>query len=90
MTESDKLRTTLANERTVLAYVRTALSAWIFGMAAIKFFWENFFIVSVGWGVAVGGLVILLWGLYQTRKRHHMIYQNKIQTESIEKPILTT
>jgi len=42
MDDSDQLRTVLANERTLLAYIRTALSAWIFGMAAVKFFSDNF------------------------------------------------
>lgn len=67
MTDSDKLRTALANERTWLAYIRTAFSAWIFGMAALKFFADNFWMVCLGWLAAAGGVVILGWGFYHSR-----------------------
>ena len=77
MTDSDKLRTMLANERTMLAYIRTALSAWIFGLAAIKLFADNFLIVCLGWVVAVGGIFILLWGIFESRRRHRGIHQLK-------------
>jgi len=68
-------RTMLANERTMLAYIRTALSAWIFGLAAIKLFAENFLIVCLGWIVAISGVIILLWGIYESRRRHRVIHQ---------------
>ena len=51
MGDLDSLRTILANERTLLAYIRTTLSAWIFGMAAVKFFSENFLLICLGWVV---------------------------------------
>jgi len=68
--DTDKLRTALANERTLLAYIRTALSAWIFGMAAVKFFSEDILMVLMGWGAIAGGVIILLWGVFHSRKRH--------------------
>ncbi len=74
MADLDQLRTILANERTLLAYIRTALSAWIFGMAAVKFFSENFILVCLGWFVTVGGTVILFWGIWQFRRRHRMVH----------------
>jgi len=77
MIDTDKLRTALANERTMLAYIRTALSAWIFGLAAIKLFAENFFIVCLGWVVAISGVFILLWGIFESRRRHRGIHQPK-------------
>jgi len=77
MTDLDKLRTMLANERTMLAYIRTALSSWIFGLAAIKLFAENFLIVCLGWVVAVSGVFILFWGIFESRKRHKGIHQPK-------------
>ncbi len=70
MIDADKLRTALANERTLLAYIRTTLSAWILGMAAVKFFPENFLMVWLGWGAIVSGVIILFWGIVQSRKRH--------------------
>ena len=75
MTDTDKLRTTLANERTLLAYIRTALSAWIFGMAAVKFFPENFPIVCLGWVASACGMIILFWGVLLSRKRYKMVNQ---------------
>ena len=74
MADLDQLRTILANERTLLAYIRTALSAWIFGMAAVKFFSENFLLVCLGWFVTVGGTVILFWGIWQFHRRHRMVH----------------
>lgn len=73
MSELDKLRTILANERTLLAYIRTALSAWIFGMAGIKFFPEQPFIISLGWAAIAAGTVILLWGIVSSRRHQKMI-----------------
>lgn len=77
MIDSDKIRTALANERTLLAYIRTTLSAWIFGMAAVKFFPGNFLMVWLGWGAIAIGVVILFWGIFQSRKRHEMVHQKK-------------
>lgn len=79
MTDSDKLRTDLANERTLLAYIRTALSSWIFGLAAIKLFPDNALIVFLGWGVSICGILVLVWGVIQSRKRH--ITVNKAQSD---------
>ena len=73
--DNDKLRTELANERTLLAYIRTALSAWIFGMAAVKFFPESFIMICLGWIAMAGGIMILLWGFLHSRKRHGAIHQ---------------
>jgi len=81
MSELDKLRTILANERTLLAYIRTTLALLIFGMAAIKFFPENIFIVTFGWIVCAGGMGVLLWGLYHSRARLERIHRH----ESIKK-----
>ncbi len=73
MNDSDKLRTVLANERTLLAYIRTVLSAWIFGMAAVKFFADNFLIVLLGWIVIAAGTIVFLWGMIQYQRRHKVI-----------------
>lgn len=78
MTDSDQLRTVLANERTLLAYIRTALSAWIFGMAAVKFFSDNFLLVCLGWIVTVFGTATLLWGFWQFKRRHRMMNESEV------------
>jgi len=68
MNELDKLRTTLANERTLLAYIRTALALLIFGMAAIKFFPETALIVILGWLFMASGVFVLVWGIGHFRR----------------------
>ena len=77
MTDSDKMRTSLANERTLLAYIRTVLSAWIFGMAAVKFFPENILMIGMGWSAILCGIIILWRGIIQSKKRQQMIYEEK-------------
>lgn len=73
MINSDQLRTRLANERTLLAYIRTALASWIFGLAVIKLFSGNFIFVSLGWMVIVSGTAILFWGILKFNERHKEI-----------------
>lgn len=56
-------RTQLANERTLLAYLRTALMLIVSGATAIKFFGDSLAIILTGWlliglGVLVGSLGI--------------------------------
>ncbi len=84
MIDTDKLRTALANERTLLAYIRTALSAWIFGMAAVKFFPGNILMSWLGWGVIVSGVIILFWGISQSRKRH-VLNGGEVKNEKSDK-----
>ncbi|HBO97150.1 MAG TPA: DUF202 domain-containing protein [Candidatus Omnitrophica bacterium] len=68
MENPDELRTNLANERTLLAYVRTALALAVSGMAAIKFFPESPLVVSLGWLAVAGGIMLLAWGIVHIRK----------------------
>ena len=77
MNDLDQMRTILANERTLLAYVRTVLSAWLFGMAAIKFFPENFPLILLGWSVIAVGTTVFLRGISQYRKVQKTINQAK-------------
>jgi len=64
----DKLRTELANERTLLAYIRTALALMIFGMAAIKFFYEEPIIVAFGWLFFTAGVLALAWSVWHYKQ----------------------
>jgi putative membrane protein len=68
----DAARTVLANERTFLAYVRTALTLFVVGASLIKF------CDSVGTDVVGGtfiplGLLTLLLGLLKYRKMNRLI-----------------
>ena len=68
MKNPDELRTNLANERTLLAYVRTALAIAVSGMAAIKFFPESPLVVSLGWLAVAASIILLAWGIVHIRK----------------------
>ena len=68
MENPDELRTNLANERTLLAYVRTALAIAVSGMAAIKFFPESPLAVSLGGLAVTAGIILLAWGIVHIRK----------------------
>ena len=68
MENPDELRTILANERTLLAYVRTALAIAVSGMAAIKFFPGSPLVVSLGWLAVAASIILLAWGIVHIRK----------------------
>ena len=62
----------LANERTVLAYGRTALAVVIAGVSGAHFLPGNVFEV-VGYGLAAGGLLLLLWGVHRYRASNRKV-----------------
>jgi putative membrane protein len=64
-------RTTLANERTLLGYVRTALALAVVGASALKFF-ESPALLVLGWAFLAAGAATLLIGLrrYWRMTRH--------------------
>jgi putative membrane protein len=64
-------RTRLANERTLLSYVRTALMLAVAGATAVKFVGEHPEVIVTGWifiavGIAVG--VIGIWRFLAMRR----------------------
>jgi putative membrane protein len=66
----DKLaidRTILANERTFLSYIRTALTMFIAGGTVIKLISEPF-IIGLGWLSVVIGVVVLYVGILRFKK----------------------
>jgi putative membrane protein len=54
-------RTQLANERTLLAYMRTALTLFIAGVSFIRFF-GNIVIVYTGWIFIPVGIIVAVVG----------------------------
>ena len=54
-------RTQLANERTLLAYMRTALTLFIAGVSFIRFF-GNIVIVYIGWIFIPVGIIAAVIG----------------------------
>ena len=55
-------RTILANERTFLAYLRTALTLFIGGVSLVQFF-ETPWVQVAGWTMIPGGPVFVVWGI---------------------------
>ena len=68
----DRLRTALANERTLLAYVRTTLALFVVGGSLIKFF-EVRSLHTLGWVMGVFGLGTITWGMYSYRRTRRII-----------------
>jgi len=55
-------RTQMANERTLLAYMRTALTLFIAGVSFIQFF-SNIVIVYIGWIFIPIGVIVAATGV---------------------------
>ena len=74
---SDQLnaaRTILANERTVLAYVRTSLTLFVGGITFIRFF-DNLVIEIVGWVFLPIGIINLIIGIFRYRATGKHIHE---------------
>lgn len=56
-------RTAQANERTFLAYIRTALAFGAGGFGLIKLFEESIPIIVIGWILISLGLIIIVFGI---------------------------
>jgi putative membrane protein len=70
-------RTHLANERTLLAYVRTAFMLIIAGATAIKALPGDRVAVSSGWGLLALGVVVGLWGLRRFLAMRQRIHRDE-------------
>ncbi len=69
-------RTTLANERTFLAYIRTALTLLVAGVSFIKFF-GSVVIQVLGWILIPLGVFTLVKGIISFRKMARRIEQEE-------------
>ena len=56
-------RTAQANERTFLAYIRTALAFGASGIGLIKLFGESIPIIVTGWILITLGIIVLVFGI---------------------------
>lgn len=65
-------RTVLANDRTWISYVRTALALFVSGATLIKFFDSKMFFV-IGWIFIPVSIIILLIGIWNHHKRWKII-----------------
>ncbi|HLE48942.1 MAG TPA: DUF202 domain-containing protein [Patescibacteria group bacterium] len=60
-------RTQLAKERTLLSYIRTALTLFVAGVSFVKFFQQPSYII-IGLFFAVAGIILFLIGVIRYRK----------------------
>ncbi|MCG3253679.1 MAG: DUF202 domain-containing protein [Candidatus Heimdallarchaeota archaeon] len=78
-------RTAQANERTFLAYVRTALAFGAGGIGLIKLFEESIPIIVIGWILITISFVVLVFGIIrfiQFRKSiSTLVYENQVKSE---------
>lgn len=57
------VRTDLANERTLLAYLRTSLMVFGTGATLIKFFADSDWLLRTGWSLVIAGLFVGVLGV---------------------------
>lgn len=69
----------LANERTLLSYVRTTFSALILGFALIQFSTQSSPMAKVGIATIIGGFILGIIGLIE-----YNIYKRRIHLEAEE------
>jgi len=72
-----EIRTKQANERTLLAYIRTALTLFVAGLTFIKFF-DNTYIIIIGWVFVPFGIINLLLGIIRYRSTREHIEHHHI------------
>ncbi|MBM3500885.1 MAG: DUF202 domain-containing protein [Armatimonadetes bacterium] len=65
-------RTVLANERTFLAYIRTALTLLVVGASFIKFF-DSMTLDVVGWAFMPAAVAVLGFGVWRYRQTKALI-----------------
>ena len=75
-------RTNQANERTFLAYARTAVMALFTGISLFKIFPESTTIFIFGWASIIASFILFFWGLkkYISRFRSITSLQSKCST----------
>ncbi len=69
-------RTMLANERTYLAYIRTALTLFVAGVSFIKFF-DHIFYEIIGWLLIPLGILTLIKGVISYIKMKRLIAEEE-------------
>ncbi len=83
MVESDvrdelaRLRSQMANERTILAFVRTSLMLVVTGATLIKFSEDYSSLVIAGWVVIVLGLCVCILGGFRYVHYRHEVSQTR-------------
>ncbi|WP_046314205.1 DUF202 domain-containing protein [Pontibacter korlensis] len=69
-------RTKLANERTFLAYMRTAMAMVLAGLTFIKVFEEDPFYIGVGIAFIPVGMAVAAFGYYRFARKKREVSQH--------------
>lgn len=80
------MRTKLANERTLLAYLRTFIGAFAAGVGLIKFVEDETFVI-IGYLLMFASPLILVVGLYRVFRARRAIRQscmNALKTHQLD------
>ena len=72
--ELERIKASYSNERTLLAYIRTAASVLVLAIALIKFF-ESDLALYGGIGITSLGLFILFFGSYRYKQERDRIIE---------------
>jgi putative membrane protein len=75
-------RTRLANERTVLAYIRTAFMLFVAGVTALKLFVETPAVVVTAWLFVGLGILVMLLGIWRFVAMRRRICQRARQPDN--------
>jgi len=68
-------RTLMANERTLLAYARSAFALFIAGLSVLKFFGPEFVFLCIAWSFIGFAPVLFLVGIYRSWRTHKKLKQ---------------
>lgn len=71
-------RTIQANERTLLSYVRTALTMFVAGITFVRFFGAQTY-VMIGYGFIPVSIIIMITGIYRYNRMRKIIKQSALR-----------
>ncbi|MFC6997022.1 YidH family protein [Rufibacter roseus] len=75
----DKLamdRTKLANERTLMSYMRSAFGLLVAGLTFIKLFWDDPVYVWIGVATIPVGILVAVWGFHRYSKTKRIMEEH--------------
>jgi len=79
-------RTILANQRTFLSYLRTALTFFVAGISFVKFF-EYVIVEVIGWIFIPIGVITFVVGLYRYNKLRVRLFRMSVPLHKPKRPI---
>jgi putative membrane protein len=81
--------TDLANERTYMAWTRTALSSAALGVVLMKAFFDDWRMVAAGMVLLVQGLIFLVYAAWRYYRVTYLIMEEKFDPAKIAVAVFT-